>query len=106
MTNWCTDNRSLLEARIASNKNYLTMLTLAIDKQIYLWLCSCCHAVNIQKTKMDLMNFNSITSSIELNNFYCSIPPSVKPLKNKSLEDNEPSQTQKEKACRRSKSSE
>jgi len=33
---WCTDNRSLLEARLASNRNCLPVLTLTIDERIYL----------------------------------------------------------------------
>ena len=42
--NWCFDNRSLLEARLAADKRYLTRLIFAIDESIYLCLKSCCRA--------------------------------------------------------------
>ena len=88
LVNWCTDNRSLLEARAASDKFYLTMLTLAIDERIYLWLKSCCKAVNVTSTAVSFMNFTTITSSIELNNFHYAVPSSVKAFRPKSSNEN------------------
>ena len=85
---WCTSNRSLLEARSANDSKYLVKLMLAIDERIYLWLRSCCRATNVNDTKKELMNFHSITSNIEVNNFSYSILSSVKSLNSEDKSSN------------------
>lgn len=83
LVNVCVDNRSILEARTASDKFYLTMLTLAIDKKIYLWSKFYCKAVNVTSLSVDFMNFTTITLSIELNNFHYAVPSPVQSFRPK-----------------------
>ena len=67
ITNWCKDNRSLMEARASSDKHFFTRLLLSVDERIYLWYKSCCRATNINDSKMELMNFGPIISGVESN---------------------------------------
>ena len=86
LSNWCTDNRSLLEARASSDKQFLAKMSVSIDERIYLWLKSCHKARDGTDTNDTLIDFSSLQSQLEVNSFNFNLPTTIKTVKRK--EDN------------------
>ena len=84
LSNWCTDNRCLIEARAASDKQFLVAkMSVAIDERIYLWLKSCHKARDGTDTNDTLIDFSSLQSQLEVNNFNYSLPATIQTVKRK-----------------------
>ena len=87
LLNWCQDNRQILEARCAMDKNLITKIMVSTDERMHLFLKSCVKADYPNKACIQYMNFSSITFAIEINSFNYVLQPSIKKLKRIPVND-------------------
>ena len=80
LTNWCENNKNLIQTRILMDPEFLAKFTLCVDDRIHQWLQQCCTAKMITDTEIRLLNFKEICMDIQVQRFFYSLPPSVKTL--------------------------
>jgi len=80
LTNWCENNKALIQARVLMDPKFLVKFMLCVDDRIYQWLRQCCTAKMITDTEVRLLDFREICMDIQVQRFFYSIPPSVKTL--------------------------
>ena len=68
LTNWCSDNRSILEARFAMDTSLIPKLMVSTDERVHLFLKSCVKAEYPNRSSREHLNFQTILMAIELNN--------------------------------------
>jgi len=72
LIDWCKDNMQILEARCAMDNLLIPKLMISTDERLHLFLKSCVRAEYPNKASSQFLNFESITSSLELNNLIIS----------------------------------
>ena len=81
LTNWCSDNRSILEARFAMYTSLIPKLMVSTDERVHLFLKSCVKVEYPNKSSRGYLNFQTILMALELNSFNYFFQPAIKQLK-------------------------
>ena len=60
LTNWCENNKALIQTRILMDTEFLVKFMLCVDDRIHQWLRQCCTAKMITDTAVRLLDFREI----------------------------------------------
>ena len=66
---------------------FITKFLYCIDDRINEWLHECMRAKTVEETSLDLINFSSIITDIQLNKFVIFLPNSIKRLSKRPMEN-------------------
>ena len=77
-------NKRLLRTKNFLDEMFIAKFLYSIDDRLFQWLEQCCRAESVDETNLELTNFASIFSDIQLNKFHCALPPTILQLKRDS----------------------
>ena len=69
LTNFCSNNRSILELRFTMDNSFIPKLMVHTDKRVRHFLKSCVKAEYQNRSSREYLNFETILMVLELNNF-------------------------------------
>ena len=81
LTNWCSDNRSILEVKFAMYTSLIPKLMVSTDERVHQFLKSCVKAEYHNRSTREYLNFQMILMALELNSFNYFFQPAIKQLK-------------------------
>ena len=82
--NSCLDNKNLFRTKQFLDDMFIPKLHFMLDDRLNKWLSQCCRVDDVTDTNLDLIKFSSIFNDIQMNRFFCDLPPSINKLHKKS----------------------
>jgi hypothetical protein len=105
LVNFCLENKIILKTRIHLDSKFIPKFLCAIDERIYIWLKQCSNKQCVTDTDVSLVNFDNLTTDIQLNRFNYFLPPAVAEIDKSNQEDPDKSGEKKRKVADKEKNS-
>ena len=85
--NLCMDNKRLLKTKLYLDDMFIAKLIFAVDDRLNQWLHQCCRVEFVTETSLNLIDFSSIISDLQLCQFNYILPPNIAKVKSDQKED-------------------
>ena len=92
--NLINDNKHILRTQQYLDDMFISKIHFMFDHRMNQWLDQCCRVDNVTETSLELILFSSIVMDVQINRFYCILPPSIAKLQ-KRKDDNESNMNKK-----------
>ena len=79
--NKCLDNKQLLKVKQSLDEEFNEKFICSIDDRLHLWMKECCNTTCVLDTSIELTNFSSILTDIQLNRFHFVLSLNIKKVK-------------------------
>ena len=73
--NLCMDNKRLLKTKLYLDGMFTAKLIFAVDDHLNQWLYQCCRVEFVNETSLNIIEFSSIISNLQMCQFNYILPP-------------------------------